>query len=275
MKNKSFCALGAVYGGDDPEYFELALLSVIKQTFRVPICLVIDGPIPKRLEEVLAKHIDEIDHLIRRPQNVGLGPSLRHALEQLKNNFEYAIRFDSDDVNYGNRFEIMINAIEAEEFDLVGSHIQECDGPSLDNIISMRKVPIEPSEIISKMSLRNPFNHPSVAFRIEAVLAAGNYEDVPFFEDWHLWAKMVAGNSHVGNIDEPLVKFRYSPKMLSRRRGLKYIKYEFNFYRKLWNLRSFGTFRILPIMFLRLLTRFLPGDAFRRIYSITRRVFDA
>ena len=275
MKNKSFCALGAVYGGDDPDYFELALLSVIKQTFRVPICLVIDGPIPKRLEEVLAKHIDEIDHLIRRPQNVGLGPSLRHALEQLKNNFEYAIRFDSDDINSGNRFEIMINAIEVEEFDLVGSHIQECDGPSLDNVISMRKVPIEPSEIISKMALRNPFNHPSVAFRIEAVLAAGNYEDVPFFEDWHLWAKMVAGNSHVGNIDEPLVKFRYSPKMLSRRRGLKYIKYEFNFYRKLWNLRSFGTFRILPIMFLRLLTRFLPGDAFRRIYSIARRVFDA
>ena len=99
MKNKSFCALGAVYGGDDPDYFELALLSVIKQTFQVPICLVIDGPIPKRLEEVLAKHIDEIDHLIRRPQNVGLGPSLRCALEQLKNNFEYAIRSDSDDIN--------------------------------------------------------------------------------------------------------------------------------------------------------------------------------
>lgn len=275
MKKKSFCALGAVYGGDNPDYFELALLSVIKQTFRVPICLVIDGPIPKPLEEVLAKYIDEIDHLIRRPQNAGLGPSLRYALEQLKNSFEYAIRFDSDDINYESRFETIINAIEAEEFDLVGSHIQECNGPKLDNIISIRKVPIDPSEIISKMALRNPFNHPSVAFRIEAVLAAGNYEDVPFFEDWYLWAKMVAGNLHVGNIDKPLVKFRFSPKMLNRRRGLNYIKYELSFYRKLWNLGSYGTFRILPVMVLRLLTRILPGDSFERIYSFARRVFNA
>ena len=82
----------------------------------------------------------------------------------------------------------------------------------LDNIISMRKVPIEPSEIISKMALRNPFNHPSVAFRIEAVLAAGNYEDVPFFEDWHLWAKMVAGNSHVGTLMSRSLSFAIAPK---------------------------------------------------------------
>lgn len=275
MRKKSFCALGAVYGGDDPDYFELALLSVINQTFRIPICLVIDGPIPKRLEEVLAKYIDEIDYLIRRPRNAGLGASLRYALEELKTNFDYAIRFDSDDINYRNRFEVLINAIEAEEFDLVGSHIQECSGPKLDNVIGMRKVPVESGEIISKMGLRNPFNHPSVAFRIEAVLAVGNYEDVPFFEDWYLWAKIVAGNLHVGNIDQPLVKFRYSADMLDRRRGFKYVSYEFSFYRKLWKLRSFGTISILPIMSLRLMTRLLPSNHFKRIYSVARGAFNA
>ena len=275
MRKKSFCALGAVYGGDSPDYFELALLSVIKQTIRVPICLVVDGPIPSRLEEVLVKYVDQIDYLIRCPRNAGLGASLRHALEQLKTNFEYAIRFDSDDINFRNRFEVMINAIEAEGLDLVGSHIQECGGPKLDHVIGVRKVPIESGEIHSKMALRNPFNHPSVAFRIEAVLAVGNYEDVPFFEDWYLWAKMVASNLHVGNIDQPLVKFRYSADMLDRRRGFTYLSYEFSFFRKLWRLRSFGTISILPIMSLRLMTRLLPSILFKRIHSVARGAFNA
>ena len=112
----------------------------------------------------------------------------------MSSHFDYAIRFDSDDINHENRFELLIDAIEKENFDLLGSHMFECNGDKLEHVINERKVPLTQKDIVS-VSVGCPFNHPSVVFRIEAVIAAGNYENVPYFEDWYPQAKMVVNKA--------------------------------------------------------------------------------
>ena len=132
----------------------------------------------------------------------------------------------------------MINAIEAEEFDLVGSHMDEF----IDNHMqpdSMRKVPIEPSEIISKIFWSNPFNHPSVAFRIEQCVRLGTMKMSRSLKIGIYGRKMLAEGSHVGNIDKSLVLFRSGKRALARRRGLSYAKNEFSFFKKLYMNSTF------------------------------------
>lgn len=269
---KTYCALGALYGGDDASYFELALLSVLNQTISVPICLVVDGPVFEPHEQILAKYEDSIQHIIRLPENIGLGAALKHAIKEMAPIYDFAIRFDSDDINLPHRFESLIEAIETEGYDLVGSHIDECEGRDLDVTINTRRVPLAFETILSTIGYRNPFNHPSVAFRIEAINNVGSYEDVRYFEDWYLWAKMIASNAKVGNIDQSLVKFRFSAEMLGRRRGFAYLRHEFNFFKKLSRLKLVGSVRLVFVVLARMLTRVMPQKAFKFIYFGFRRL---
>lgn len=269
---KTYCALGALYGGDDASYFELALLSVLNQTISVPICLVIDGPVLEPHEQILVKYEGAIKHIIRLSENVGLGAALKHAIEEMAPIYDFAIRFDSDDINLPHRFESLIDAIETEGYDLVGSHIDECEGRGLDVSISTRRVPLGFETIVSTIGYRNPFNHPSVAFRIEAVINVGSYEDIRYFEDWYLWAKMIANNAKVGNLDQSLVKFRFSAEMLERRHGLAYLRHEFNFFKNLSRLKLVGSVRLVFVMVARILTRVMPQKAFKFFYFGFRRL---
>ena len=59
-------------------------------------------------------------------------------------------------------------------------------------------MPVNEIDIAGSVHLRNPFNHPAVAFRLESALSAGGYEDMPF-EDWHLWAKMIKSGAKISN----------------------------------------------------------------------------
>ena len=270
---KSYCALGSVYGGDDPAHFELALHSVINQTTKVPICLVVDGPISAELEEIVERYRNEFYSVIRLSKNLGLGLALKEALETLTTSFDFAIRFDSDDINLKNRFEVLIDAIELNDFDLVGSYIYECQGDYLNDVVGTRIVPQDNASIVKRMPIRNPFNHPSVAFRIQSVISVGSYENIPYFEDWYLWAKMVSNGLVVGNLDQALVKFRFDTDMLMRRQGLSYLKNEINFYNKLRKLNIYKPGPLFAIALFRVSCRILPYRLFKNIYFILRRYF--
>jgi hypothetical protein len=137
--------------------------------------------------------------------------------------------------------------------------------------MSSRRVPLNFETIRATIGYHSPFNHPSVAFRMQAIIDVGNYEDVRCFEDWYLWAKMIANNAKVGNLDQSLVKFRFSDEMLSRRRGFNYAYHEFNFFIKLSRLKIVGSVPLVFVMLARILTRILPPKIFKFIYFGFRR----
>ena len=111
-KQNKFCALGSLYQGEKPRNLRVALQSLLNQSLAVPVVLVIDGPISSELRDVVKQFANQIYRIIELPENVGLGPALNEGIKIIDNEFDYLIRFDTDDINASQRFETLIGAIE-------------------------------------------------------------------------------------------------------------------------------------------------------------------
>ena len=270
MKYK-YCALGCLYIKDNPIHFQLAIESILNQTINIPICLIIDGPLSHDQEDLLSKYKKNINHLIRLKINVGLGLALNHGLEILKSKYQYAIRFDSDDINLPVRFEQLITNIELHEPDLIGSYMYECSGKDLNIVNQIRFVPVKENKIKSLSIYRNPFNHPTVAFRIQSVINVGCYDKLKYMQDWLLWIQLINKGYKVMNIEKCLVKFRFDEDMLNRRRGILYVKCEYFFFKKISLLTKEKKIKLFIIMTFRIFLRFLPFMLFKHLYSIIRQ----
>ncbi|MGH8812917.1 MAG: amylovoran biosynthesis protein AmsE, partial [Advenella sp.] len=75
-----------------------------------------------------------------------------------------------------------------------------------------------------------------VMFRKSAVLAAGNYQNDPLYEDYALWIRMIMQARTVANLPSVLVYARAGNNMFRRRGGWKYawneIRFQYGFYHK-------------------------------------------
>ncbi len=272
-KENKFCALGSLYHGESPNNLRQSLKSVFTQSSPVPVILVIDGPISRDLLKVVHTFENEFYKIIELPENVGLGSALNEGIKKIKNEFDYVIRFDTDDINEPDRFRALVSAIELTQADIMSSNMIEFSNDKQEKILGIRAVPENSVAIAQSIHYRNPFNHPAVAFRISFVLSVGGYEDVRYFEDWYLWAKMIQAGARTSNLVDPLVRFRGGKRALSRRRGWNYVKYELSFFLLLNKLRLPGRWVIFFIFPVRLIARFLPFHIFGWIYYMSRKVF--
>lgn len=83
---------------------------------------------------------------------------------------------------------------------------------------------------------RNPFNHMTVMFKKQAVQNVGGYMDMPYFEDYWLWVRMLKAGYKAKNVDKVLVKVRAGQEMIARRGGLNYAKYIIRFEKALQSI---------------------------------------
>ena len=227
-KKIKICALGALYHGDKSIFLAECLDSLRSQTLKLPLIMVIDGPISMELEEILILYKDLNIRLIRNIENLGLSAALQKGLNTIKDEYDYVIRFDSDDINDSKRFQTIVNYFISNNVDLLSSHMHEIDEHG--NIFSKRDVPVGQKKIKRKFPYRNPINHPASAFKISSVLASGGYQEMPYFEDWYLWIRMYRAGFKIENIDDFLVSFRATDSMVARRYGFSYVKHEINFF---------------------------------------------
>ena len=263
------CALGAVYGGDKPAYLRECLQSIKDQSISIPLFIVIDGPICKNLENELSEWTELNVNFIRIRENVGLAKALQKALEVINKNFSYVIRFDADDINHPSRFEVIINYLMRNDVDLVSSHMNEIDDDG--NIFSRRNIPIQSEKIKTISSYRNPINHPAAAFKISSVLYAGGYKEMPFFEDWYLWCRMIKKGFMVENIDQYLVNFRATDEMISRRYGIKYLRHEANFFTTRHKEKLTPPIKNALAFFIRLITKIFGFKIYKKIFLYIRK----
>lgn len=218
-----------VYGKDNPEWFDIAMSSIINQTVKPSeIVLVVDGPIPEGVKKIIDKYAEicrgkRIFNVIRFPQNKGLGEALRVATENCT--YELIARMDSDDIAVQNRFELLLSRFMKDNIDICGGQIQEFIG-DVSNVVGKRIVPETDEELKLYMKKRCPFNHMTVMYRKTSVLNAGNYQDWFCNEDYYLWIRMALEKQKFANIPEILVNVRVGKDMYARRGGNKYFKSE-------------------------------------------------
>jgi glycosyltransferase involved in cell wall biosynthesis len=223
MQNRSmndFSVLMAVYVKDDPTLFERAVKSILHATLLPKeIIIVRDGPVGHGLAAVL----DSISvfnqiKIVRLDKNSGLAAALNVGLTHVTT--PYVFRADSDDFNLPHRFERQIRVL-VEGYDLVGAAILELDQDF--RPLAKRYTPSSQTDILNFIKWRNPFNHMTVAFRLDSVLRVGGYPEVHLKEDYALWATMLANSARVCNIEEVLVHATAGRDMYKRRGGWRLV----------------------------------------------------
>lgn len=226
MKTAGFSVLMSLYYKEKPEYFAECMQSILRQSVMPDeVVIVKDGPLTDELEKTLneyQRNYKKLIKIVELEKNVGLGPALAAGIFECSN--ELIARMDTDDISREDRFELQLKEFEKNpELDICGSHIWEFDG-KVENIVSLRKVPLNQSEIIKYQKKRSAFNHVTVMYKKSAVLRAGNYMDAPLMEDDCLWAKMILAGVKGKNIDDYLVYVRTGQEMIERRGGTDYLK---------------------------------------------------
>lgn len=222
---QNYSVLMSVYEKEKAEFLKQSIDSILGQT----ICpndfvLVCDGALTGELYEVIdnvKKENPGLFQVISLPENRGLGEALKMGLTYCKN--EFVARMDSDDISVENRCELQLAAMAREQADIVGGWVEEFEREPTEQG-AVRRVPEHGDEIAQYAKKRNPFNHPTVMFRREAVLKAGNYQSCRGFEDYHLWVRMLEAGCKGYNIPAVLVHMRGGNGMYQRRGGFQYLK---------------------------------------------------
>jgi glycosyltransferase involved in cell wall biosynthesis len=222
-----FSLLLAVWAGDRPDFLAEAFGSTVLRQTRRPdhVLIVQDGPVGDDLTSMiadLARTSPVPTDVLRLEQNIGLGPALDAGLAACR--YDVVARMDADDISLPERFAVQLPVIEAGA-DIVGSGLLEF-GAHPDDIVGRRTPPTDPDRIRARARFADPFNHPTVVYRREAVRRAGGYQDLALMEDYLLFARMIAAGARVANVAEPLVKYRVGAGAYARRGGTGLLRSE-------------------------------------------------
>lgn len=266
---KNYSILMSVYTKEKPEYLRESMLSMYEQTIPTDdFVLVCDGPLNDGLDEVVTEMQEKFGErlrVFRLSENRGLGLALRFGVEKCRN--ELIARMDSDDIAVKNRIEKQLEVFEKKPYvSVVGSNILEYD-ENMNRQIAYKNVPEKNEDIMAIMKKRNPMNHMSVMFRKSKVLSAGNYLEMPFFEDYYLWVRIAKDGNEFYNIPEPLVNVRGGLQMVGRRGGIKYMKNIVRFQKVLKKNEIIAVPRLIVNVFERLAVALIPNGARNMVYT--------
>lgn len=225
-ENLNYSVLMSVYFKEKPEYLSAAMQSIFDQTAPTDdFVLVCDGPLTPELDAVIDEMYSahpEVLHLVRLEKNGGLGNALNIGIVECRN--ELIARMDSDDISRPNRCEKQLAVFRAHpEVGITSGIVEEFTG-SVENIHTRRVPPETQPEILAFAKKRNPFNHPCVMYKKQAVQDAGGYQDFFLLEDYFLWVRMLQHGCVGYNMQEPLLWMRAGSDLYKRRAGWKYAK---------------------------------------------------
>jgi amylovoran biosynthesis glycosyltransferase AmsE len=229
LKLLGISALLSAYIGTRPEELEECLQSIHAQTLHADeVVLLFDGPVKGMVREIVSQYRETLNiRNIVFPTQRGLGLALRDGVQACQ--FDYIARVDTDDVSVPTRFQVQVEFMESHpQISVVGGALAERYVWGSKEHVRVRRLPAKPAELKRYALYRNPLNHQTVLMRRQDVVAAGNYVHCPWFEDYHLWARILASGGKVANLDAVLASTAVEADYFRRRGGLDYLKAEIN-----------------------------------------------
>lgn len=214
--------LMSIYAKEKEDYFEQAMESIRQQTFqKFVIILVVDGPLPEAISDSINRWKNIIFEnrmeVIPLTNNVGLTQALNEGLHFCPT--ELVARMDTDDISEPARLEQQYHFMKTHPtVGVISSAMYEFENHP-QQVIAIKKPPIEHDAIIKQFPYRNPINHPAVMFRKSLVLNVRGYQELKFLEDYYLWVRMYQQGVIFHNLDTPLLRQRFNYQTLNRRGG--------------------------------------------------------
>jgi glycosyltransferase involved in cell wall biosynthesis len=264
----NFSVLLSVYYKENPIFFKESLDSIFTQTVSpTEVVLVKDGPLTSELDNVIEEYTTKysILKIISLEKNEGLGKALNEGLKHCSH--EWIARMDSDDICFPDRFEKQLQFLsENSEIVVLGTSMDEFNLQPGD-IESIRKLPETHNKLLRFARKRNPFNHPTVMFNKKIIDDIGSYQEVPLFEDYHLWLRVIQKGYKVANLPKSLLYFRIGKDIIRRRHGWSYVKKEFYFYKKCVKENLLSRKYVYFAFFTRLPMRLMPKKILSFMYK--------
>ena len=203
---------------------ERALQSVWDDQTRKPnqIVLVVDGPIPAELEQVINNYELRINNLltvVKLPVNGGLTKALNVGLKHATG--DLIARMDSDDIAAPNRFELQEKFLEEHpEVDIVGGSMQEFDDEH--ECLNVRHYPLTHEEACKYIVKACPLAHPSVMMRKRMFDEGLHYDErYRMSQDIKLWYDAILAGYKIANLPEVCLYFRQQGDVFRRRSRVK------------------------------------------------------
>ena len=229
--NYRLTCIGSLYKNTTPLELIVSVASLYKNLCtQFHIILIVDGPITSELQLCLDALFSLYPiSIIKHDVNLGLAEALNKAI--LCSSTEYILRFDTDDVSLPSRIDYQLKHLDSNpEIAVLGSQVIEYTTNTIGHyLFRSKKVPVTSSNVHSSLKMRNPLNHPSVILRKSLVMSVNLYPiNSPYFEDFHLWTKLVKAGAILENLSLPLL-IMHRPSASSRRSGFKYFLYEIKF----------------------------------------------
>lgn len=227
----SYSVLISIYHKESSENLRDCLDGILNQTVPADEILIVkDGLLTPELDSVLDEYDRDNPDLfsfVSYSDNRGLWYALRMGVPECRN--ELIMRMDTDDLSLPERAELQLAYLsEHPEVDCVGSLVTEFEG-EVSNAVSLVTLPEMHSEIVRFGKKRCPFRHPTLVYKKSAVLKAGNYQEMPMFEDYDLYMRLAASGCVFYNIQKSLVWMRVGEDFYARRGSVKYLKQMLHF----------------------------------------------
>ena len=203
---------------------------------------------------------------LRLSNDVGLAQALQCGLAACRH--DVVARMDADDISLPHRFLRQLPEIEAGA-DLVGAAVLEFEGDGREQAGVLRVLPTDPAEIVRTARWRNPFNHPTVVYRRDAVLSAGGYRELRYMEDYWVFARMIANGAVVVNLADALVRYRVDSGAYERKGGLRQLRSEVRLQQRLHSEGFTTVGQSLRNVTVRGGYRLVPAALRRRVYRTT------
>lgn len=256
--------------GDKLDFFQLAVQSILNQTYKdFNLLILLDGPIKAEIENYIVSLVDKRLLVLRNESNIGLPATLNRGIKEFPADIYF--RMDADDISFSERIEkILITFEQNPDVLLVGTECIEIN--SMGDQLFYKKMP-QKHQLLEWAYTRNPFAHPSVAFRKEFIEQAGYYdESLRKSQDYELWTRALVKGVRMMNIHQPLIYFRIADGFWKKRSSWNNVANEFKISYNL--IRSKKAYKHLPKLIaklsIRLISKFLPDAANKFIYTKVR-----
>jgi glycosyltransferase involved in cell wall biosynthesis len=218
MSTSLLTVLMTVYNGEP--YLTEAVSSMLSQTYRDFRFLILDNASTDNSREVIRAFNDPRIELVELPENIGQVAALNKGLAMIDTPF--TARLDADDIAMPARLEKEMNEISKADpkVAVVGCWLQVIDREGRPVRVIKGILNDYPEFLFSLLRERTPLYHPSVIFRTQTIRELGGYDtNLPYAEDFDLWARLALAGYQARVIPEPLCCYRVYEEQQSVTRG--------------------------------------------------------